>query len=136
MVMREVFSPEQLIELFDLAQVGKAAARFDQQKLDWLNGHWLREAKAADLIDEVSRLLAVDMSDGPDLEPVITSLQRSAQRILSIWLKVPASFMLCQANIRKKQLKRILETQPGHCWICLLRRWKLCRSGRVKRHTI
>jgi glutamyl-tRNA synthetase len=80
----EVFSPEQLIELFDLVQVGKAAARFDQQKLDWLNGHWLREAKVSDLVDEVSRLLAVDMSGGPDLEPVITSLQERSKNLVDL----------------------------------------------------
>jgi glutamyl-tRNA synthetase len=80
----EVFSPEQLIELFDLGQVGKAAARFDQQKLDWLNGHYLREAKAADLVDEVSRLLAVDTSAGPDLEPVIASLQERSKNLVDL----------------------------------------------------
>jgi glutamyl-tRNA synthetase len=80
----EVFSPDQLIELFDLAQVGKAAARFDQQKLDWLNGHWLREAKAVDLVDEVSRLLAVDTSAGPDLNPVIASLQERSKNLVDL----------------------------------------------------
>jgi len=80
----EVFSPEQLIELFDLGQVGKAAARFDQQKLDWLNGHYLREAKAANLIDEVSRLLAVDTSAGPELEPVIASLQERSKNLVDL----------------------------------------------------
>ncbi len=80
----EIFSPDQLIELFDLTQVGKAAARFDQQKLDWLNGHWLREAKAADLVDEVSRLLAIDISSGPDLEPVIASLQERSKNLVDL----------------------------------------------------
>jgi glutamyl-tRNA synthetase len=80
----EVFSSEQLIELFDLEQVGKAAARFDQQKLDWLNGYWLREAKAADLVDEVLRLLAVDTSAGPDLEPVIASLQERSKNLVDL----------------------------------------------------
>jgi len=35
----EVFSVEQLTELFDLNAVGKSASRFDQAKLDWLNAH-------------------------------------------------------------------------------------------------
>ncbi|GAV19595.1 glutamyl-tRNA synthetase [Mariprofundus micogutta] len=80
----EVFSEAQLIELFDLAQVGKGAARFDQQKLDWLNGHWLRESKAADLVAEVSRLLAIDVSAGPDLEPVIASLQERSKNLVDL----------------------------------------------------
>jgi len=80
----EVFSREQLIELFDLSQVGKAAARFDQQKLDWLNGQYLREAKPADLVAAVTGMLDVDVSAGPDLEPVIASLQERSKNLLDL----------------------------------------------------
>jgi len=80
----EVFSEAQLIEYFDLAQVGKGASRFDQQKLDWLNGHYMREAAAADLVAEVARLLAVDTSVGPDLEPVVASLQERSKNLLDL----------------------------------------------------
>ncbi|ATX78754.1 glutamyl-tRNA synthetase [Mariprofundus aestuarium] len=80
----EVFSEAQLIEYFDLAQVGKGASRFDQQKLDWLNGHYMREAAAADLVAEVARLLAVDTSAGPDLEPVVASLQERSKNLLDL----------------------------------------------------
>ncbi len=77
----EVFSREQLIELFDLAQVGKAAARFDQQKLDWLNGHYLRHSDPAALTAEVARLLNADLAHGPDLAAVITSLQERSKNL-------------------------------------------------------
>ncbi len=80
----EVFSREQLIELFDLSQVGKAAARFDQQKLDWLNGHYLRQADPADLVEEVARLMAVDVSTGPDLAAVIASLQERSKNLVDL----------------------------------------------------
>jgi len=80
----EVFSREQMIELFDLTQVGKAAARFDQQKLDWLNGHYLRQANPADLVDEVARLLALDVSEGPDLASVIVSLQERSKNLIDL----------------------------------------------------
>lgn len=80
----EVFSAERLIECFDLAQVGKAAARFDQQKLDWLNGHYLREMQPSDLVGEVVRLLAVDVSLGPDIEKVIASLQERSKGLLEL----------------------------------------------------
>jgi glutamyl-tRNA synthetase len=101
----EVFSPDQLIELFDLAQVGKAAARFDQQKLDWLNGYYLREAKAADLVDEVSRLLAVDMSAGPDLEPVITSLQERSKNLVDL-AEGARFFYIAPTEYQEKAVKK------------------------------
>ncbi|TLS68589.1 glutamate--tRNA ligase [Mariprofundus erugo] len=80
----EVFSREQMIELFELEQVGKAAARFDQQKLDWLNAHWLREADAAAIVDEVARLLAVDTAAGPDLAAVIPALQERSKNLVEL----------------------------------------------------
>ncbi|MES0372149.1 MAG: glutamate--tRNA ligase [Mariprofundaceae bacterium] len=80
----EVFSEAQLIELFDLAQVGKAASRFDQAKLDWLNGHYLREAAPGDLVAEISRLLNVEVSKGPDLAPVIESLQERSKNLVDL----------------------------------------------------
>ena len=80
----EVFSRQQLIELFDLAQVGKAAARFDQNKLDWLNGHYLHKAEPATLVDEVARFLDLDVTAGPDLTAVIGSLQERSKNLLDL----------------------------------------------------
>lgn len=80
----EVFSREQLVELFDLAQVGASAARFDQAKLDWLNAHYVRHSAASDLVGEVSRLLNLDTTKGPDLASVIPSLQERSKSLLEL----------------------------------------------------
>jgi glutamyl-tRNA synthetase len=45
----EVFSREQAVEWFDIADVGRAAARFDFKKLENFNGQYLREADDARL---------------------------------------------------------------------------------------
>ena len=39
---QEVFTRAELVQLFDLRQVGRAAAIFDRTKLEWLNQVWLR----------------------------------------------------------------------------------------------
>ncbi len=41
---QEIFSREELIELFDLPGVGKSAAVFDEQKLLWINHEWLKRS--------------------------------------------------------------------------------------------
>lgn len=43
---QEVFSLEELTKEFSLDKVNKAGAVFDLKKLDWLNGHYLRELDA------------------------------------------------------------------------------------------
>ncbi|MBI2094288.1 MAG: glutamate--tRNA ligase [Candidatus Omnitrophica bacterium] len=52
---RELVQPEEIVQLFDLAKVRKAAAQFDQRKLDWLNSQYLKQtpiARLADLLAE------------------------------------------------------------------------------------
>ena len=49
----EIISREQAIEWFDLDHVGKSPSRFDFKKLENLNGHYLREADDARLVDLV-----------------------------------------------------------------------------------
>jgi len=80
----EVFSRQTLIELFDLSQVGKAAARFDQAKLDWLNAHYLRQAMPAELVDEVRNHLGIQTNRGPNLEQVITLLQERSKTLIEL----------------------------------------------------
>src|SRR3989344_2037835 len=40
---QEIFTIEEMIKIFDLAKVNKAGAIFDTQKLDWLNGYYIRQ---------------------------------------------------------------------------------------------
>ncbi len=68
-VEREVFSFEEFTERFEWAKVNKAGAVFNLDKLNWLNGHYLRELSVADL---TARLLPVTqhagvLSDQPTL---------------------------------------------------------------------
>ncbi|WP_162906925.1 glutamate--tRNA ligase, partial [Algihabitans albus] len=56
----EIIPTAQAIDWFDLDGVGRSPARFDLQKLDHLNGHYLREADDERLADLVaSRFQAV-----------------------------------------------------------------------------
>ncbi|MCL1840084.1 glutamate--tRNA ligase [Candidatus Saccharibacteria bacterium] len=40
---QEIFTKEDLIEKFRLDRIQRASARFDEQKLVWLNGQWIRK---------------------------------------------------------------------------------------------
>ena len=39
---QEIFSRDELIEKFSLDRVQRAGARFDEQRLQWMNGYWIR----------------------------------------------------------------------------------------------
>jgi glutamyl-tRNA synthetase len=51
----EVFSREQLVEWFDLRHVSKSAARWDPEKLKWLNAEYLRRLPDAELAAHLER---------------------------------------------------------------------------------
>jgi glutamyl-tRNA synthetase len=54
----EIISTEQAIRWFDLDAIGRSPARFDFQKLDSVNAHYLREHADSDLVRLVTPILA------------------------------------------------------------------------------
>tara|TARA_B110000971_G_scaffold220917_1_gene266047 strand:+ start:1740 stop:3134 length:1395 start_codon:yes stop_codon:yes gene_type:complete len=64
----EVFSTAQLVDWFSLDAVGKAPARFDMEKLDYVNAQHLNQAEDADL---TTQTLALDA----DLAPFAAQVQ-------------------------------------------------------------
>ena len=70
---QEIFSVDEMIELFDIGQVNKAAAALNPDKLAWLNQHYLRESKAERIACLLKRKLVelgVDVTGPPDLKEV------------------------------------------------------------------
>jgi glutamyl-tRNA synthetase len=49
---QEIYSKQDLIEKFDISRIQRAGARYDEQKLLWLNGQWIRK-----LFEEDARAL-------------------------------------------------------------------------------
>jgi glutamyl-tRNA synthetase len=46
---QEIFSREELIEKFSLDRVQRSGARFDDQRLEWMNGQWIRSLSVDEL---------------------------------------------------------------------------------------
>jgi len=46
---QEIFSLEEMRELFDLSHVGRSAGVFNPEKLDWLNSHYIKDTPPAEL---------------------------------------------------------------------------------------
>src|SRR6202011_6171111 len=63
----EIISTEQAIAWFDIDAVGRAPARFDFQKLDNINGHYIREAADARLAalgqDRLEKMTGLPLSE-------------------------------------------------------------------------
>jgi glutamyl-tRNA synthetase len=75
---QEIFSREEMVALFDVADVNKAASRFDTEKLNWLNQHYLKSDEPQALAPEFEwhlRRIGIDPADGPAPAEVIVALR-------------------------------------------------------------
>jgi nondiscriminating glutamyl-tRNA synthetase len=60
----EVLSLDEIVERFDIAAVHKGGAVFDRERLEWLNGQWIRRLSADDLIDRLRPFLETELAAG------------------------------------------------------------------------
>ncbi len=70
----EVFSRERFVDWFDLTNITPSAAQFNTEKLNWLNGQYIKASSDAMLAADVSSRLAlrqVDPENGPALESLM-----------------------------------------------------------------
>ena len=56
-----LFTKNQAIERFDLAAVSKNAAVFDPEKLEWMNGVYIRELEPSDFLDRIVPFIEDDL---------------------------------------------------------------------------
>jgi len=71
---------DQLVEGFSLARVSKSPAVFDEQKLRWMNGRYLRELSTSDLAARLEGL-----TGRRALEPAASVAQEKMQTLADFW---------------------------------------------------
>jgi len=84
---QEIFSRRELIELFDLDSVGKAAGIFNPEKLDWVNFQHLKQRKPAELAALVRPLIEArgwSAGDSGWLEKVVATLQERSHTLVEL----------------------------------------------------
>ncbi len=60
----EILSLEELVERFDISSVNKAGSIFDRERLEWLNGQWIRKLSGPDLVARLRPFLREALETG------------------------------------------------------------------------
>lgn len=84
---QEVFSKEDMIELFSLEGVNKAPSTFNPEKLLWLNQHYIKELAPEEVAKHLTWHLEqqkLDISNGPDIKEVIIALRERAKTLVDL----------------------------------------------------
>lgn len=92
----EIFSMEELIQKFNLENVGKSAGVFNPEKLIWLNEHYIKNGdpeRLASLLKEILSEKKIDLESGPCLSEVVKTLQERSKTLVE--MSEAASFYFC-----------------------------------------
>ncbi len=80
----EIFSMDEMIQKFDINNVGRSASVFNTEKLLWLNAHYIKQGDTERLADLLLPHLSkreVTTLGGPDLMLVVNTLKERAQTL-------------------------------------------------------
>jgi len=81
---QEFFTVEEMIRLFDIADVNKSASAFDVEKLSWLNQQHMMRAPAARIVPVLRWHLAregIEANDEAQLEQIVLSQRERAKTV-------------------------------------------------------
>jgi glutamyl-tRNA synthetase len=84
---QEIFSVEEMIQLFDLENVNKSASAINPDKLLWLNQHYIKNLDAKIVAEHLSFHMekqAIDTQNGPSLEKIVRALSERSKTLLEM----------------------------------------------------
>ncbi|HIF17197.1 MAG TPA: glutamate--tRNA ligase [Cycloclasticus sp.] len=81
---QELFSRDEMIELFDIKDVNKTASAFNTEKLQWINQQYIMKAEPSSLVSpliEQLKTLGCDVENGPDVVEIVKTQQERAKTL-------------------------------------------------------
>jgi glutamyl-tRNA synthetase len=99
-----LMSTEQLIERFELGRVGRASAIFDEQKLRWINGRFMREMPLDQYTEAVARFIGREPDER--LRAACAIAQEKAQTLAEVWPLI--GFLLEEPETDEKAWHKVM----------------------------
>lgn len=113
---REIFLLKELIKEFELSRIQKAGAIFDIQKLNWLNGQYLKEKTGLQLLKMIKALYGEKITLGEDVALKLLNIGKIRMATLMDFLTLQDSLKLVEyennlliwKNTPKEKIKKSL----------------------------
>ncbi len=84
---QEIFSVDEMIKFFELENINKSPASFNQEKLDWINHSYIKTTEINELVSELEwhlNQLSINLSDGPDIKKVVEALRNRSKSLVDM----------------------------------------------------
>ena len=107
----ELFTLDEMVELFDIRDVNRAASAFNTEKLLWINQHYIKQddpARIARLLSPLMGELGIDPAEGPDLVEVARQQQERAKTLVEM-AEISAFFYRDFDEFEQKAAKKHLK---------------------------
>jgi glutamyl-tRNA synthetase len=106
-----IMDTDELVERFEVKDVGRASAIFDEQKLRWLNGRFMREMPLDQYTEAVARYLGREPDEA--LREACAIVQEKAQTLDEVWPLI--SFLFEEPELDPKARKKVMteEAEPA-----------------------
>ncbi len=117
---QEVFTQDELIKKFSLSRVQKSGARFDEKRLLWMNGQFIRDLSLDDLYDRVADFWpeSANRADETYKKQVLSIVQDRLKTLADMPITTGYFFAEPTPDWRmvsdNKQLKKLEPTQIHH----------------------
>jgi glutamyl-tRNA synthetase len=108
---QELFSDQEIQQMFSLEACGKSPSVFDVQKLNWINGEFLKQKTPQQFVDFIKQSIGLDlglMIESEGSKKLLEAVQRSAHKakdlpfLLSWYLNDVTVDPICQEKILKE----------------------------------
>jgi len=84
---QEIFSEQEMIDLFSLDAINKAPSAFNTDKLIWLNQHYIKTLDPAYVAEHLTWHMTnqkIDTTNGPALSDIVTALSERAKTLVDL----------------------------------------------------
>ncbi|MBW5290279.1 MAG: Glutamyl-tRNA synthetase [Candidatus Ruthia sp. Asou_11_S2] len=88
---QEIFFMDEIVKLFELKNINKASASFNQDKLLWLNQETIKNSSVENLLNNLTWHLqnqAITTTDTPDIKTVVQHLQNRCKTLVDMAAEV------------------------------------------------
>lgn len=107
---QEIFSIEEMISLFDPKDINKAPSRFNKEKLDWLNSHYIKNASNERIEKILKEDFNVDISDHDKKEILIDELKERVKTLKEMAIEIQNIFKTPK-TYNEKAIKKFLKDE-------------------------
>lgn len=108
---QEIFSVKEMIDLFSLENVNRAAATFDLDKLQWLNQHYIKSTSNNDLaklLKQGFKRKNIDINSAPQVEKVV-EVQKERVKTIDEMVQGSQYFFTDFDKYEEKSAKKFLK---------------------------